>query len=122
MEKLCSIIIRNIPASVRRELRSAAALEETYEHSNRRTDCQVSCRKGKMNHGRLFLPVLVQDDVDPEIQGPFVTEAERNEAAREYRAEGFDGGIFPMEITSSEEPVTVSTDAYSGEFFEEVEP
>lgn len=27
MEKLCSIIIRNIPASVRRELRSAAALE-----------------------------------------------------------------------------------------------
>ena len=27
MEKLCSIIIRNLPASVRRELRSAAALE-----------------------------------------------------------------------------------------------
>ena len=69
-----------------------------------------------------FYLFLVQDDVDPEIQGPFVSEAERNEAAREYRAEGFDGGIFPMEITSSEEPVTVSTDAYSGEFFEEVEP
>jgi len=27
MEKLCSIIIRNLPASVRRELRSAAALD-----------------------------------------------------------------------------------------------
>ncbi len=69
-----------------------------------------------------FYLFLVQDDIDPEIQGPFVTEAERNEAAREYRAEGFDGGIFPMNITAEEEPFKVETETLENTGFEEVEP
>ena len=69
-----------------------------------------------------FYLLLIEDDTDPDVQGPFVTENERNEAAREYRAEGFDGGIFPIDITSGEEPVLVTTEAFSGGFFEEVEP
>ena len=64
-----------------------------------------------------FYLFLVQDDVDPEIQGPFVTEAERNEAAKEYRTEGFDGGIFPLDIQAGEEPLLVSTEPYAGGFF-----
>lgn len=64
-----------------------------------------------------FYLFLVQDNVDPSIEGPFITEAERNEAAREYRAEGFDDGIFPLDITADQEPVLVSTDPYADGFF-----
>lgn len=69
-----------------------------------------------------FYLLLIEDDTDPDVQGPFVNEAERNEAAREYKAEGFDGGIFPMNITAEEEPYKVETDTLKNAGFEEVEP
>ena len=68
-----------------------------------------------------FYLFLVRDDVDPSTEGPFVTEAERDEAAREYRADGFDGGIFPLNIMAEEEPLKVETETFSGGFFEEGE-
>jgi hypothetical protein len=68
-----------------------------------------------------FYLLLIEDDTDPNVQGPFVTAAERDEAAREYRAEGFEGGIFPLDIQAEEEPLLVSTEPYSGDFFEEEE-
>ncbi len=69
-----------------------------------------------------FYLLLIEDDTDPDVQGPFVTEAERNEAAREYRAEGFDGGIFPLDITAGEEPFKVETETLENAGFKEVEP
>lgn len=68
-----------------------------------------------------FYLILVEDDVDPEIQGPFVSEAERNIAGTEYRKEGFDGGIFPLNITAEKEPYKVETETLENTGFEEVE-
>ena len=68
-----------------------------------------------------FYLLLIQDDTDPDVQGPFVSELERNTAGMEYRKEGFDGGIFPLNITAEEEPYKVEADALDNEGFEEVE-
>ena len=66
--------------------------------------------------------LLIEDDTDPSIEGPFVSEEERSIAASEYRKEGFDGGIFPLNIRAEEEPFFVETGLFQNEGFEEVEP
>ena len=65
-----------------------------------------------------FYLLTVEGDTEPSIEGPFATETERDEAAREYRRAEFDGGIFPLNISADVEP-TVEIDTYSGGFFEE---
>lgn len=69
-----------------------------------------------------FYLLLIEDDTDPRIEGPFVSAVERNTAGMEYRKEGFDGGIFPLNITSEEEPFKVETETLENTGFEEVEP
>ena len=66
--------------------------------------------------------LLIEDDTDPSINGPFVSESERNSAGAEYRKEGFDGGIFPLNITAEEEPYKVETETLENTGFEEVDP
>ena len=68
-----------------------------------------------------FYLILVEDDVDPDVQGPFVSADERNTAGTEYRKEGFDGGIFPLNITAEEEPYKVETETLENIGFEEAE-
>ena len=51
--------------------------------------------------------ILLGGGEEPDCQGPFVTEDERSEAAREYRGEGFEGVIIPMDIHSDSEPIKI---------------
>ncbi len=67
-----------------------------------------------------FYLLLIEDDTVPSVEGPFVSSGERDEAAMECRNEGFDGGIFPLNITAEEEPYKVETDTLDNEGFEEV--
>lgn len=68
-----------------------------------------------------FYLLLIEDDTDPSVIGPFITEFERNAAAAEKKADGFDGGIFPLNIMADDEPYSVETDTLENEGFEEVE-
>ena len=62
--------------------------------------------------------ITVEDDVEPEIIGPFKDEGERDHFAKELREKyEFDGGIYPLDIKSEKEPVKVEAWAYSGGFF-----
>ena len=62
--------------------------------------------------------ITVEDDVEPEIIGPFKDVGERDHFAKELREKyGFDGGIYPLDIKSENEPVKVEAWAYPGGFF-----
>lgn len=61
--------------------------------------------------------VIVVEDVDPEIHGPFETELFRdNFAIRHKREHGDEDGIFPLDIPEQGEPAIF---AYSGGFFQD---
>ena len=66
--------------------------------------------------------LLIEDDTDPSINGPFVSESERNSRAMEWKKDGFDGGLYPLDIRAEEEPFNVETWLFQNEGFEEVEP
>lgn len=67
---------------------------------------------------RYFL-LIIHGDVEPELAGPFVTEAARDQAAKEHRANDpdRDDGLFPLDIVSESDDFEVEVDAYSGGFF-----
>ena len=62
--------------------------------------------------------LTVEGDVEPEVQGPFDNSEERDRAAKSYREEGFEGGLYPLDVRSPTEPI-LEVGAYSGGFFEE---
>jgi len=67
---------------------------------------------------KLYL-LIVEGDVVPGLHGPFNTEEERDDYARDWRERfGDHDGIYPMS-TSSEDPPKIG--AYSGGFFEDEE-
>ncbi len=62
---------------------------------------------------------VTEDDVEPEIQGPFGSAEERDAAARAFRNEhGSDHGLFPLDILDDGMPETW---AYSSAYLEEDE-
>lgn len=62
--------------------------------------------------------ITVENDVEPEIVGPFDNEDQRDHFAKEFREKyGFEGGIFPQDIESETPPKTVMARAYAGGFF-----
>jgi hypothetical protein len=62
--------------------------------------------------------ITVEDDVEPEIIGPFKDEGNRDHFAKELREKyEFDGGIYPLDIKSEKDPVKVAVWAYSGGLF-----
>ena len=56
--------------------------------------------------------IVVEGDVEPTIDGPFATEDERAEAKCELKANGFDGGIYGLDIDAKGSPTVFP---YSGE-------
>lgn len=72
----------------------------------------------------LFL-VVVYDDVEPTIHGPYATGEEQDRAAKELMnepvyIEAFEGGIYPLTITSRGK-ATVEIDSYPGGYFDDDE-
>ena len=62
--------------------------------------------------------IMVWDDVEPELFGPFPTHIERDAKAQEIREEdGSEHGLFPLDIVA-EELTEIEIGAYSGGFFE----
>lgn len=62
-----------------------------------------------------YYVLIVWEDIEPELIGPFQTPEERNERARKLRAEhGPDHGVYPVESAG-----VVTIDSYTGIFFEE---
>lgn len=67
--------------------------------------------KGYPSENRRFL-LVVWDDVEPEILGPFPSEEARDEKARELRREaGPDHGIYPLSVNDEGTPLV---GAYAG--------
>ena len=62
--------------------------------------------------------LVVWGDVEPQLKGPFKTEEERDQAAKDERAEDpeMHNGLFPIELEKGNEVVI---GCYSGGFFEE---
>jgi hypothetical protein len=59
--------------------------------------------------------LVVVGDTEPEILGPYETEEERDQAARDYRRENGDSdGVYALDMTG-----TAEVAAYSGAFFED---
>ncbi len=62
--------------------------------------------------------ITVENDVEPEIIGPFKDEDERDRFAKEFREKyGFEGGIFLQDIESETPPKSITARAYVGGFF-----
>ena len=60
--------------------------------------------------------VFVEDDIEPEIKGPYSKEGDRDTAAKALKKEfGDQHGIFALDIKKDGTP---SISAYSGGFFE----
>lgn len=61
--------------------------------------------------------VVVVEDVEPEIKGPYKTENEREQAAKNHRREDEDksDGIYPLDISEKAKP---AIGAYSGGFLD----
>ena len=72
---------------------------------------------------RKYYLLIVRGDVEPELKGPFVTESARDAAALQHRAGDPDreDGLFPLDVSGGAEDMEIEVEAYSGEFFEEVE-
>lgn len=70
---------------------------------------------------RRFYLMVVWEDVEPQVCGPFKSEKARDERAKEIRAGDPDKehGIYMLDIDSAEEPEQVEADAYSNGFFME---
>ena len=65
---------------------------------------------------KLYL-FITEGDVEPQIQGPFKSEAQRSVAAKAHKRENGDNdGIFMLDVDSQGVPTTYS---YSNGFFEE---
>jgi len=59
--------------------------------------------------------LIIWDDVEPGIIGPYKNEGVRNKTARNFRKiNGPDHGIYQLDVVG-----TPSIEAYSNEFFEE---
>ena len=59
--------------------------------------------------------LFIWGDVEPELHGPFVSDAARDQEARQLRAErGDDHGIYPLDIVNGMPEVGT----YSGSLFE----
>lgn len=69
-----------------------------------------------------YYVIIIYQDIEPELIGPFPTEETRDEKARELKRQyGNEHGIFPMNIDAEGKP---AVGAYSGGFFmddEEIE-
>lgn len=66
--------------------------------------------------------LVVWNDVEPEILGPFKSAEERDRKAPEIRfdePDGDDVGIYPLDIKAEGIPEEVAVGAYSGGFFDE---
>lgn len=60
--------------------------------------------------------VIVWRDLEPDIEGPFDSEKERDEFALAFRKEeGEEHGIYPLDIEGKVEGVGI--EVYSGAFF-----
>lgn len=60
--------------------------------------------------------VFVWGDVEPSIEGPFATDEERNEKAKQLRQEhGDEHGIYALDVEQGVPEIF----AYTGAFFEE---
>ena len=57
--------------------------------------------------------VIIWDDVEPGLMGPYETPEERDEAAREFReTKGEEHGIYPLTITGNVKKIEINS--YSG--------
>jgi len=66
-----------------------------------------------------YYVLMIMDDVEPELHGPFTRAGDRDSHARDLKAKhGDEHGIFPMDITARGAP---RVGAYSGGFFMEKE-
>ena len=73
------------------------------------------------NMKNLYL-IVVYDDIEPKIEGPFDDEESRDRRSRQLKEDsGDENGIFPLDIVSENKPEAVSAGAYRGGFFEEEE-
>lgn len=61
--------------------------------------------------------LTVEDDLEPAVEGPFDSSEERDKAAKSFREEGFEGGLFPLDVRAPTEPI-LEVGVYSGGFFE----
>jgi hypothetical protein len=67
-----------------------------------------------------FYLLVVEGDVDPDIKGPYASQALRDQAARAHRARhGEDDGIYMLDVNADGEP---QVSAYSGAFFKQRQP
>ena len=61
--------------------------------------------------------LFIRGDVEPELHAPFVSDAARDQEARQLRAERGDGqGIYPLDIANGMPEVGT----YPGSFFEQL--
>ena len=68
-----------------------------------------------MSEKQYFL-LIVWEDIEPDLMGPFQTEEERDANAKEMKATfGDENGIFFLDLSGS----VPSVGAYSGGFFKE---
>lgn len=96
-----------------RDVYRLAGYEETDEMGN----CRETEGKSREPEAGIHL-VFVENDIEPQIVGPFANEDARDNKARELRRErGRDHGIYMLDV----DPLTRAPriDAYCGAFFME---
>lgn len=94
-----------------RDMVVVGRITEKYEVTLNSPDEIADWEKGYPSKERHFL-LVVWDDVEPEIMGPFPSEEARDEKARDLRhKEGPDHGIYPLSVTEEGMPLV---GAYAG--------
>jgi len=88
-----------------------------YEETDEAGNCRETEGKNREPEAGIYL-VFVENDIEPQIVGPFADEDARDDKARELRRErGRDHGIYMLDV----DPLTRAPhiDAYCGAFFME---